>query len=167
MVTTRTRTIQDPLPASLTDATLLTERTGFYHQFLTDGLFTVDQLLELREIYNAALANNSAQHPRWIKKPQTSSPPAADEAREYLLILAGRLADPLARLPLLDYDHVTDEDDLFMLQLSCVQAGYVPLKTTGECYMASSSKRLCTLSCMSRMCHLQGNNARLVWMLHP
>ena len=142
MVTTRARSHTDPLPASIADATLLAERTGYYHKFLTDGLFTVDQLLELREIYNAALADDSARHPLWIKKPQAPATPSDDETQEYMLIIAGRLAEPLARLPLLDYDHVTDEDDLFLLQLSCVQAGYMYLGSLGECYGFFEQKAL-------------------------
>ena len=119
------------MPDDLCAPAVVASRTELYATFLSDGLFDVGELLEMREWLNAIFTDGRAQHPRWIKKPQQ----VADDATEhYLLKVAQRLSEPLARLPVLDYEHATDEDDVYLLKLSCVQAGYRPRATEDELY---------------------------------
>ena len=69
-----------------------------------------------------------------------SAEDADDE--DYLLVLASRVALALARLKWLDYQHVTDEDDLDVFTISLAQAGYPLLKAVEECYEFFDKKAL-------------------------
>ena len=106
---------------------------------LADGRYSIEELLMIRELLNDLLADGKSMDPNWIKKPQRAET-ATDE--DYRLVLASRLAPGLASLKWLDYQHVTDEDDLGMLQISLAQAGYPLLSTVDECYEFFEKKAL-------------------------
>jgi len=52
----------------------------------------------------------------------------------YLNEMSNRVARKLVFLPFLNYDHATDEDNLTVLMLSMIQAGFRPLATLNEHY---------------------------------
>jgi hypothetical protein len=129
------------------------ERTQALTSFLGNGLFDIEQIQGIRELCNAVMAQSSATHPSWIPNKNITRLDLMDESAKgaYLQEMSLRVARKLAMLPYLDYDHITDEDNLSVLMLSAVQAGFVPLKTADEHYEFFEKRAplpLMTISCV-------------------
>ena len=106
---------------------------------ISDGRYSIPELLAIREALNGLLTDGKSTHVEWIKKPHRAED--ADDAA-YRLVLGSRVAPALARLKWLDYQHVTDEDDLDVFTISLAQAGYSLLDSVDECYEFFDKKAL-------------------------
>lgn len=99
--------------------------------FLSSGLFDVANLLSIRDLANVVFTDGKASHPRWIKKPAR---PAESSDEDYAKLVIARVAPVLAKWEWINYDVVTDEDNLAVLALSCIQAGYPPRSNLDDCW---------------------------------
>jgi hypothetical protein len=128
----------DPLAdqVSFDDPAWVAERTATLESFLCNGPATFEELLVIRDLCNAVLALGNSAHSLWIKKPNQAGLDFADrdQERTYRLELSRRIATKFAMLPYLDYDRATEEEDLTVLMLSMLQAGFRPLGSAEEIY---------------------------------
>jgi hypothetical protein len=102
--------------------------------FLSDGLFNAERLGGIRDLSNASLATGSATHALWIPNKNVAMSMSVTDAKNYITEMSLRIARKLALVPFLDYDHASDEDNLSLLMLSMVQAGFVPLASEDKIY---------------------------------
>ena len=117
----------------------IASRGGYLGVAISDGRYSIPELLAIREALNGLLTDGKSTHVEWIKKPHRAED--ADDAA-YRLVLGSRVAPALARLKWLDYQHVTDEDDLDVFTISLAQAGYSLLDSVDECYEFFDKKAL-------------------------
>jgi hypothetical protein len=121
---------------SFDDPEWVKERIMTLSTFLDNGVFDLAQILAVRDMCNASMAQGVATHPMWIPNKNLSALAALDaaSAKAHKTEMCVRIAKKLALLPFLDYDHVTDENSLSVLMLSMVQAGFVPSNVLEEIY---------------------------------
>jgi len=122
---------------SFADPDWVKERQSLLAEFLDGGKFDLEGVLAVRELSNAVLAQGSATHTLWIKNKQRT----ADDTDESLRSeMSSRVAQKLAMLPFLNYDHATDEANVSVLMLSMVQAGFVPIDNLDGIYEFFANK---------------------------
>jgi hypothetical protein len=126
---------------SFEDPDWVKERTVALAAFLDNDVLSLKDVLGVRDLCNAVMAQGVASHPLWIQNKNVGAvdldDPVASAA--YKTEMSSRVARKLALLPYLDYDHATDEDNLSVLMLSMVQAGFRPLATVDQIFFESQA----------------------------
>ena len=142
------------------DPDWIRERAVALAAFLSNGLLSLKEVLSVRDLCNAVMAQGSASHPMWIPNKNVGALDLEEPiaAAAILTEVSQRIARKLSLLPFLDYDHATDEDGLSVLLLSMIQAGFRPLGSIEEVYEFFSSK--CPLPMVGQSCVPPPNKER-------
>ena len=110
-------------------------RRTLIYAFLTSGVFTAARVREFIDHWNAVYADDNSKHPLWCIRPSSSGKTEG----QMLKANADNLSDRMKNMWWYCASHITDVQDIEVLQLICIQCGYVPFDSKEECWEFLSS----------------------------